>query len=82
MNFKVEKMFYMASYLIVSITYCHTFKGLSIGKRVNSKFDLVTMWYQALWRQKVFHYFYEVYNDFVSEFKRFLFGEDTSRLSL
>jgi hypothetical protein len=40
------------------------------------------MCYQALWRQKVIHCFYEVYNDFVSEFKKLLFGEDTSRISL
>jgi hypothetical protein len=40
------------------------------------------MWYQALWKQKVVHHFYEFYNDFVSVFKKFLFGEDTSRISL
>jgi hypothetical protein len=40
------------------------------------------MCYQALWRKKVIHCFYEVYNDFVSEFKKLIFGEDTSRLSL
>jgi hypothetical protein len=78
-NFKSEKKFYMASYLIFSITYCHIFKSLSIGKRVNCKVDPVTMWYQALWRQKVIHYFYEVYNDFVSAFKKLLFRENTSR---
>jgi hypothetical protein len=81
-NFKSEKKFYMASYLIFSITYCHIFKILSIGKRVNCKVDPVTMWYQALWRQKVIHYFYEVYNDFMSAFKKLLFRENTSRLSL
>jgi hypothetical protein len=31
-NFKKNKRFYMSSYLIFSITYCHVFKGLSIGK--------------------------------------------------
>jgi hypothetical protein len=82
MNFKSEKKFYMASYLIFVITYCHIFKGLSIGKRVNSKVDPVTMWYEALRRQRVVKHFYEVYNDFVSTFKKLLFGEDTSRLSL
>jgi hypothetical protein len=40
------------------------------------------MLYQALWRQKVGHYFYEVYNNFVSQFKKFLFGDDTSMISL
>jgi hypothetical protein len=82
MNFKTEKKFYMAYYLIFAITYYHVFKALSIRKRVNSKVDPVTMMYQALWRHKVGHYFYEVYNNFVSKFKKLLFGDDTSRLSL
>jgi hypothetical protein len=81
-NFKSEKKFYMGSYLIFAITYCHIFKILSIGKRVNCKVDPVTMSYQALWRQKVIHYLYEFYNDFVSAFKKLLFRENTSRLSL
>jgi hypothetical protein len=81
-NFKTEKKFYMSSYLIFSITYCHTFEGLNIARKVKIKMDLVTMWYQALWRQRVNHHFYEVYCDFVSKFKKLLFGEDTSRLSL
>ena len=82
MNFISEKKFYMASYLIFSIMHCHIFKGLSVRKRVNSKTDPVTMWYHALWRKKVNNCFYEVYNDFVSEFKKLLFREDTSRISL
>jgi hypothetical protein len=82
MNFRSEKKLYMASYLIFVITHYHIFKGLSVGKRVNSKIDPMIMWYQALWRNKVMNYFYEVYNDFVSEFKIFLFGEDTSRILL
>jgi hypothetical protein len=72
----------MESYLVFSITYYHVFKGLSIAKKVNSMVDPVTMWYEALWRQKISHHFYEVYNNFMSEFKKLLFGEDTSRLSL
>jgi hypothetical protein len=75
-NFKSEKKFYMASYLIFSITYYHVFKGLSIGKRVNCKIDPITMWYQGLWRQKFNYYFYEVYNEFVSLSKN-LFLERT-----
>jgi hypothetical protein len=81
-NFKSEKKFYMASYLIFYITYCHIFKGLSIGKMENCKVILVTMWYQSLWRQKVIHYVYEVYNDFMFAFKKLVFKENTSRLSL
>jgi hypothetical protein len=68
-NFKTEKKFYMSSYLLFAITYCHTFEGLNVSKRVKVKVETVTMWYQALWRQRVDHHFYEVYNDFVSKFK-------------
>jgi hypothetical protein len=32
--------------------------------------------------EKVGHHFYEVYDNFMSEFKKLLFGEDTSRISL
>jgi hypothetical protein len=81
LNFKKDKEFYMDSYLIIVITYCHVFKGLSIRKRVECKIDPVTMWYQALSRQKVIYCFYEVYNEFVYVFKKLVFGENTSRLS-
>jgi hypothetical protein len=57
MNFRREKKFYMESYLVFAITHCHFFKGLSIGKRVNSKIDPVTMCYQALSRHKAIHFF-------------------------
>jgi hypothetical protein len=82
MDYKIEKKIYLASYLIFSITYCHIFKGLSVKKRVTPNVHPKTMWYQALWRHKFIHYFYEVYNDFTFEFKKSLFGEDTSILSL
>ena len=81
-NFKKEKKFYMASYLIFSITYFHVFKGLTIGKRVACKIDLVTMWYQTKWRHKTTYYFYEVYNEFIIVFKKLLSGENIARLSL
>jgi hypothetical protein len=38
------------------------------------------MWYQALWRQKDAHYFYEVYIEFMFVFKKLVFEENTSRL--
>jgi hypothetical protein len=80
-NFKDTKKFHMASYLIFSITYFDIFKGLNIGERVNCNVDPVTMWYQSLWRKKIAHYFYEVYNEFVFVFKKLVFGGNTSRLS-
>jgi hypothetical protein len=81
-NFRNEKKFFMAYYLIFSITYYHIFKGLSIGKRVNCKVDPITIWYQAPWRQNVIHDLYEVYNYFMYAFKKLVFRENTSILSL
>ena len=40
------------------------------------------MRYQALWRYRYTYYFYEVYNEFLIVFKKLLFGENTTRLSL
>jgi len=40
------------------------------------------MWYQHLWIWKANYYFYEVYNEFLIVFKKLLFGENTTRLSL
>jgi hypothetical protein len=48
---------------------------------VNCEFDPVTFWYQVLWRHKAYLHFYEVFNDFVMDFKAFLFGKDTPRIS-
>ena len=81
-NFKKNKRFYTSSYLIFVITYCHVFKGLSVGRRVDCKIDPIPMWYQSLWKQKATYHFYEVYNAFVSSFKKLIFGPKTSRLSL
>jgi hypothetical protein len=81
-NFKKNKKFYMSSYLIFTITYCHVFKGLHLSKQVNSKIDPVQMWYPSLWKQKAMYHFYEVHNAFVSSFKKLIFGSNTSRLSL
>jgi hypothetical protein len=62
--------------------YYHVFKGLSVGRRVDCKIDPIPMWYQSLWKQKATYHFYEVYNSFVSSFKKLIFGPKTSRLSL
>jgi hypothetical protein len=71
----------MASYLIIVILHCCQFLNLTISRRVNSEIDPVTFWYQALWRHKTHLFFYEVYNNFVSVFKRLFLDENTSRIS-
>jgi hypothetical protein len=71
----------MASYLIFSIVHCCQFSNLTINERVNCEIDPVTFWYQALRRHKTPLFFYEAYNNFVSIFKKFLLGENTSRIS-
>jgi hypothetical protein len=50
-------------------------------KKVNCEFDLVTLWYQTLLRHKASQHFYEVFNDFVSVFKEFLFGMNAPWMS-
>jgi hypothetical protein len=80
--FNFDIRFYMSSYLIFAIIYCHTFEGLNISQRIKIKVDPVTMWCQALRKQRVRHHFHEVYSYLVSKFKKLLFGEDTSQLPL
>jgi hypothetical protein len=80
-RFKEEKKFYMSSYLVFTIAHCFLFPKLSVSKKVNYEFDPVTFWYQALWRHKASHCFYEVFNDFVSVFKDLLLGKDDPRMS-
>jgi hypothetical protein len=80
-RFKHEKKFYMSSYLVFAIAHCCPFPKLSVSKKVNCEFDPVTFWYQALWRHKASHCFYEVFNDFVSVFKDLLLGKDAPRMS-
>jgi hypothetical protein len=80
-RFKEEKKFYMSSYLVFAIAHRYLFPKLSLSKKVNYEFDPVTFWYQALWRHKASHCFYEVFNDFVSVFKYLLLGKNAPRMS-
>jgi hypothetical protein len=73
-KYKKYKKLFMASYFVFAIAHCFQFPKLSIYKKVNCEFDPMTFWYQALWRNKASLHFYEVFNDFVSVFKGFLFG--------
>jgi hypothetical protein len=42
----------------------------------------VSVWYPTLWRHKAQYNFYPVHNNFISDFKKLIFGPNTSRLSL
>jgi hypothetical protein len=64
-QYKRDKKLFMASYLVFAIAYCCQFPKWPICKRENCELDIVTLWYQSLWRHKDFFHFYEVYNDFV-----------------
>jgi hypothetical protein len=79
--YKKDKKLFMDSYLVFVISHCRQFPKLSICKKVNCEFDPVTFWYQALWRNKDSLHFYKVFNDFSLDFKGFLFGKDTPRIS-
>jgi hypothetical protein len=80
-HYKNDRKFFMASYMIFSIVHCCQFQNLTISERVNCEIDPFNFWYQALWRHKTPLFFYEVYNNFVSIFKRLLLGKNTSRIS-
>jgi hypothetical protein len=71
----------MSAYLIFVVENCCPFPALSMYKKVNYEFDLVTFWYQILWRHDASQKFYEVFNDFVSVFKGLIFGKYFPRLS-
>jgi len=81
-HYKKDRKSFMASYLIFSIVHCFQFPKLTIIKRVNFEADSVTFWYQALSRHKTPLFLYEVYNDFVSFFKKLFLGENTPRISI
>ena len=72
----------MSSYLVFAIAHCYSSPKLSLSKKVNCEFDPVTFQYQVLWRYKASHFFYEVFNDFVSVFKDLLLGKDAPRMSV
>jgi len=71
----------MSPYLVFAIAHCCQFLELSLSKKFNWEFDPVTLWYQVLWNHKASHYFYEVFNGFVSVFKVLLLGEEVPRVS-
>jgi hypothetical protein len=75
-SYKREKKFYMSSYLVFAIAHSCQFPQLSLSKKVNCKFHPITFWYQALWKHKASHCFYEVFNGFLSIFKVLLLGEN------
>jgi hypothetical protein len=52
-----------------------------LSKKIKYEFDPVTFWYQALWRHKASHCFYEVFNVCVSAFKDLLLGKDAPQIS-
>jgi hypothetical protein len=81
-NFKKDKKFFMFGYLVFTIIDSHEFQGLHISKQVDLMTDPFYTWYLDLWKQRAMYHFYEVYNSFLSIFKRLMFGENTSRFSL
>jgi hypothetical protein len=75
-QYKKDNKLFMSSYLVFAIAHCCPFSILSLCKKVKCEFDPVTFWYQTLWIQKASQHFYEVFNDFLSVFKRLMFRKD------
>jgi hypothetical protein len=80
-SYKRKKKFYMSSYLVFAIAHSCQFLQLSLSKKVNCEFHPVTFWYQALWKHKASHCFYEVFNGFLFVFKVLLLGENAPHIS-
>jgi hypothetical protein len=81
-NLKKTRKFYMTSYLIFAIAYGHVFEDFPREKHVDFKLEPIYAWYSVLYRHKAQYNFYPVHNNFISEFKKLIFGHNTSRLSL
>lgn len=81
-NLKKTHKFYMDSYLIFVIAYGHVFEDLPWEKHVDFKLEPVYVWYSILYRHKSQYSFNPVHKNFISEFKRLIFEQSTSRLSL
>jgi hypothetical protein len=79
---KMTRNFYMTSYLIFTIAYGHVFEDFLRETHVNFNLELVYAFYLVLYRHKDQYNFYPFHNNFISEFKRLIFGHNTSRLSL
>ena len=71
----------MSSYLIFALVNCYPFPGISMCKKLNCEFDMVTFSYQILLRHDACQHFKKVFNDFVSVFKGMIFGKDFPRMS-
>jgi hypothetical protein len=80
-RFKELNTFYISSYLIFTIVYCCLFPKLSLSNKINCGFNPLTFWHDALWIHKASHFFYEVFNGFVSIFKDLLLGKDAPWMS-
>jgi hypothetical protein len=81
-NFKKNRIFGMSGYLVLVIIDGHEFQCLHLSKKFDLMTDLVYIWYPYLWKKRSMYHFYEVYNSFLYIFKRLIFRENTSRLSL
>ena len=81
-NLKKTQKFYMTSYLIFAIAYGHVFEDSPRKKHVDFKLDPVYAWYSVMYKHKAHYNFYSVHNNFISEFKKIIFGQNTSRLFL
>ena len=81
-NLKKTQNVNMNSYLIFAIAYGHVFEDLPREKHVDFNLDPFYERYSILYKHKSQYSFYLVHNNFISEFKRLIFGHSTSRLSL
>ena len=81
-NLKKNRKLYMNSYLIFAIAYGNVFEDLSREKHVDFKLETIYAWYLVPYRHKAQYNFYSIHNNSISEFKKLIFDNNTSRVSL
>jgi len=78
---KIRK-FYMTSYLVFVISYCHMFEDFPRAINVDFNKEPTFVWYSILWRNKSQYNVYAFQNGYMSAFKKMIHGPTMSRLSL
>jgi hypothetical protein len=81
-NFRKNNKFYMSSYIIFAITYCHVFKGCVYPNKSIIKLTLFRCGTPPYGNRRSCIIFMKFIMHFISVFKKLILGPKTSRLSL
>jgi hypothetical protein len=71
----------MTSYLVLTLAYYNTFKGMPPRGNVNFEEDPTQFWYPTLWKHKAPFYFYQIQDSFIKECRSMLTGTEPTRVT-